>query len=145
MCVDHVAIMRKKGNLLDMIISGKKTIESRWYINKIAPWNKIKAGDTIYFKESSEDVTARAAVTKVLQLELTPQIAKNIIKKYGNLIDPGTSKEDFIKWGKEKKKRYCILMFLSNVKKIKPFSIDKTGYGISSAWMCVGDINSVTK
>jgi len=145
MYVDHVAIMRKRGNLLDKIVLGKKTIESRWYVNKIAPWNKIKAGDTIYFKESSEDVTARATVSKVLQYELTSQITKNIIKKYGNLIDPGTSKEDFIKWGKEKKKRYCILMFLSNVKKIKPFSIDKTGYGISSAWMCVGDINSVTK
>ena len=54
--MDHVAILRKAkvsrgDNLLQDILDGTKTIESRWYVNKISPWDKIKSGDTVYLKE----------------------------------------------------------------------------------------------
>jgi hypothetical protein len=36
------------------------------------------------------------------------------------------------------------LIFLTEPKEIeKPFNIDKTGYGISSAWMCVEDVREI--
>lgn len=148
----HVAILRKanikKGdNLLGEIISGTKTIESRWYVNKVAPWNKINVGDTVYFKESGCPVTAYASVSKVLQFEyLNKEIVNNIIEDYGKAIAPNTSKEEFLKWAeKQINKRYCILVFLENIKKIESFEIDKTGYGISSAWLVTEDINNLKK
>ena len=54
----HVAIMNKSWNLIPKIISGEKSIESRWYQTKRTPWDKIKAGDKIFFKNSGEAIIA---------------------------------------------------------------------------------------
>ena len=63
--VEHVAIMKKSWRLLPKILSGEKTVESRWYSIKAAPWGRIHPGDPIYFKDSGEPVTVRAIVEKV--------------------------------------------------------------------------------
>ena len=131
--MDHVAIMKKSWGLLPKILTGEKTVESRWYKNKSAPWGKIMAGDAVYFKNSGEDVTAWAKVTKVLQFDdLNQKKVREILEKYGE--------EDGIKdidafYNLFKDKKYCLLVFLENPKKIKPFKIDKTGYGAMAAWM----------
>ncbi|MCA9308568.1 hypothetical protein KC980_03575 [candidate division WWE3 bacterium] len=149
--MDHVAILRKSkiskdDNLLQDILDGKKTIESRWYVNKIAPWNKICTGDTIYFKESGCSVTAKAVVSKVLQFEdLNEAIIQEISILYAKGIAPKLSILDFEKWALSASKRYCILAFLKDVVPVSAFDIDKMGFGISSAWLVVGDIKNVMK
>ena len=150
--MDHIAILRKsnikKGDdLLGDILDGTKTIESRWYINRIAPWNKIKSGESVYFKESGQPITAKAKVSKVLQFEnLNNESMKEIIDKYGNKIAPNTSKETFYEWiTTHENKRYCILVFLSDVEKITPFNINKSGFGNSCAWMVLEDIEGIRK
>jgi hypothetical protein len=66
------------------------------------------------------------------------------LQKYGKKISPHSTKEGLEKWAEKlTNKRYCILVFLHTVEEIEPFNIDKKGYGISSAWMSVGEINSV--
>lgn len=148
--MDHIAILRKanisKGdNLLRDILNGTKTIESRWYVNRISPWDKINKGDVVYFKESGSPITAKANVSKIIQLDNLNDITiKNLISEFGKAISPGTSNEQWSNWiKKQTKKRYCILVFLKDVEKVKPFNIDKTGYGISSAWLPVGSIHKV--
>lgn len=137
--MDHIAIMKKSLKLLPKILSGEKTIESRWYMAKFAPWNKIKAGEKIYFKDMGEPVTVKAEVSKVLQFELTPKITKEIIENY-----PGIGLTDKIKAIEERKnKKYCILIFLENVTAIEPFYINKAGFGNACAWLCVDDINKI--
>lgn len=85
--MNHVAIMKKSWHLLPEILSGEKTIESRWYKNKSAPWGKVKAGDTVYFKDAGEPVTAKAVVAKVLALaDLTPTRVKELLAHYGKAI-----------------------------------------------------------
>lgn len=140
--MDHVAILRKsnfkKGdNILGDILSGRKTVESRWYVNKVAPWDRISAGDTVYFKESGCPVTAKATVGKVLQYELSdPEISHEIVKRYGKQIAPSLSEEFFMQWvQKHEAKRYCILIFLENVKKVVPFTVNKNGFGSATAWL----------
>jgi hypothetical protein len=136
--MDHVAIMKKSWGLVPKIISGEKKIESRWYKNKSAPWGKIKEGDTIYFKNSGESVTASAKVSNVLQFNLqNVSDARNIVKKYGKKICLINSNP--VTWGKLP--RYCILKFLKNAKYLdKPFNINKNGFGTGAAWLCVQDI-----
>ena len=148
--MDRVAILRKacfkKGeDILGDILAGRKTIESRWYVNKVAPWDNIHAGDTVYFKESSCPVTAKTRVGKVLQFDgLTAVSINEIVTSYGKLIDPNISEDEFTSWcNSHPEKRYCILVFLEHVEKIGPFEISKQGFGISSAWLVVGDINRV--
>jgi len=42
--MDHVAIMKRSWGLIPKILSGEKTIESRWYKKRIPPWNRISKG-----------------------------------------------------------------------------------------------------
>ncbi len=139
--LDHVAIMKKSRKLIAKILSGEKTIESRWYVNRICPWDQINAGDTIYFKDSGEPVTAKANVSKVLQFRnLSPKSVKVILKTHGKEIGMEPSEKNIQECTA---KNYCILVFLENVHEIEPFEIDKTGYGLMSAWIMVDDINKL--
>lgn len=146
--MDHVAILSKDSSSegrqeswLNLIIIGKKSIESRWYVNRVAPWGKIVAGDTVYFKESGDKVKVKASVSKVIQFEKLDEIVcGQIFAKYGKQI----CLQDMSYYPYYTKKKYCILIFLKDVELIaKPFSINKKGFGCSSAWMCVGDIELV--
>ncbi len=132
--MEHIAIMKKSWGLTKKILSGQKKIESRWYKIKYRPWEQIKEGEIVYFKDSGEPVKIRAEVEKVIQFsDLTPQKIGEILKKYGK--DDGIEEEripDFFNRFKDKK--YCILIFLKNPISIEPFEIDKSGFGAMSAW-----------
>lgn len=138
----HVAILKKSRGLLPKIISGEKTIESRWYKVRTAPWDKISAGDIVYFKNSGEPVKVQSEVSKVLQFE-KPNKKKlaEIIKKYGG--NPGICLDlpfkSMMIWAQDRP--YVILIFLKNIQSIKPFNIDKTGYGSACAWLTTKNIS----
>jgi hypothetical protein len=137
--------MKTSWKLLKKIEKGEKIIESRWYTMKKAPWDIVHKGDTIYFKNSGEFVTIKAKVAKVLQFSnLNPEKINKILREYGK--DDGIS-EDKIPYYFElfKEKKYCILMYLKNVKKIEPFEINKKGFGAMSAWISIPDIKLVKK
>jgi hypothetical protein len=85
--MDHLAILDKKRKLLPKIISGEKTIESRWYKTRRTPYNKIEVGDIVYFKDSGEPVRVRATVGKVLFFsDLTESKIRDILKDYAKGI-----------------------------------------------------------
>lgn len=137
--MDHLAILSKKGNFLDKILSGEKTIESRWYKFEKTPYKKIVAGDSIYFKESGKPVSVKAIVAKALFFDdLNDDKIKNIIQQYGQQLGVSPLYADKIKG-----KKFCTLIFLHQVEEIKPFHIDKTGYGMMAAWITVEDINII--
>jgi ASC-1-like (ASCH) protein len=143
--MEHIAIMKKSWGLTDKILNGQKKIESRWYAVKYKPWDGIKIGETIYFKDSGEPVRIKAEVSKVVQFsDLTPAKVKEILEKYGK--DDGIEKGKIPKFFERfKDKKYCLLIFLKNPTAIKPFNIDKTGFGAMSAWIMVEDISSMVK
>lgn len=60
--MQHIAILRQP--FFNMVLSGEKTIESRWSIHKVAPYGKVGVGDEILLKETGKDVTATAKVKK---------------------------------------------------------------------------------
>jgi ASC-1-like (ASCH) protein len=138
--MDHIAILDKKRKLLDKIISKEKTIESRWYQTKRTPWNNIKEGDIIYFKDSGELISVKATVQKVLFFDdLNKDKVLSILQKYGKQICSSTLEYHEYYVGKN----YCILIFLENVEQLKPFDIDKTGFGNACAWITIKDINHI--
>ncbi len=148
--MDHIAIMRKSWGLTQKILTGEKTLEERWYKTKRVPWNKIKPGDNIYFKDSGQKVSVKAKIAKVLQFEnLTLEKSEEIVKKYAH-ADLGFAKgetKEITPTIKEyvSNKNYCIIVFFDNVEKIKPFEINKTGFGAMSAWLCIDDVNKIKK
>jgi hypothetical protein len=139
--MDHVAIMNKSWHLIPKIVSGEKSIESRWYQTRRAPWNIVNTGDTVYFKNSGEPVTASAKVSKVLQFALQNEAeVENLVKEYGKkicIVNP-----DPKRW--KRLPKYCILIFLENARYLdKPFQINKTGFGNCTAWLPVQKIEKV--
>lgn len=142
--MDHVAILKPSLKLLDKILSGEKTIESRWYMNRIDPIDKIKAGDVIYFKNAGKPVTAMAEVSDIQQYcSFNNEFVRGLIKEYGNRIGLNGRKKEFFEQVKNKK--YCMLAFLENVRTIEPFNINKKGYGVSCAWICVDNVDKIKK
>ena len=105
-----------------MVLNGEKTIESRWSMHKVAPYNKVSVGDKILLKETGKDVTATAKVKDVRYYELTPQIVEDIKIKYGKEIET----EKFEDWQTTLQKKYCTLIWLDDVKKIKPIKVQRS-------------------
>ncbi len=161
--MDHIAIMRKSWGLIPKIVSGEKTIESRWYKTRRTPWDKITKGDFVYFKNSGGPITAKAKVAKVIQCNFSrPKQAnrkkdsrsfavapcqcsatlthKDVLRKYGKKLGIGNIDKFY---EEVKNTRYCILIFLKKSERVKPFDIDKTGFGAMSAWISTKTISSI--
>lgn len=143
--MEHIAIMKKDWGLTDKILSGEKTVESRWYKFKRPPWDKIQVGDCVYFKDTGGPVRVKAQVEKVLQFaDLTAQKTEEILAKYGE-ADLGTKEvmpqiRQYVQG-----KNYCLLVFLRNPKKVEPFNINKTGFGAMCAWLTVDDVDKIRR
>lgn len=138
--------MKKQWGLTDKILTGEKSIESRWYKFKRTPWDRVLAGDLIYFKDTGGLVRVRAEVENVLQFaDLTEQKTEEILEKYGE-ADMGA--KEIMPQIREyaRGKNYCLLIFLENPQKVDPpFDIDKTGFGAMSAWLTTDDIEKIKK
>ena len=135
--------MKKSWGLIPKILSGEKTIESRWYQTRRIPWDRVSVGDTVFFKNSGEAVTASAQISKVLQFEFKDTVdVISVIKKYGKGIC--LVNNDPITWDRFPK--YCILLYLYNPKKVAvPFQINKKGFGTGAAWITVDTLSKIKK
>lgn len=126
----HIVIFRQP--FFDMVLSGEKTIESRWSMKKVAPYDKVKVGDELLLKRTSHDVTATAIVKDVKYFDLTPQIADEIKAKWNKEI--GIYK--FENWNLYRNKRYCTLIWLEDVKQIEPLKVKRSN---GSGWIVLKD------
>ena len=142
--MDHLAIMNPKRKLIPKILSWEKTIESRRYMMKVAPWNKIHAWDMVYFKDAWKEVTVSATVDKVLQYEqYTPEQLHDIIFTYWWVWGIAFHSSLSEAYERAKPKKYCLLIFLKDPKKVVPFAIDKSWYGNACAWITLLNIDTI--
>ncbi len=143
--MEHLAIMKKSWGLTEKILTGEKTVESRWYTSKRTPWGRIEAGDTVYFKNSGEPVKIAADVEKVIQMDgLDEGKVREILEEYGERDGIEKSHRRFY-FDAFRDKAYCMLIFLKNPREVEPFDIDKTGFGAMSAWITVDRISRIRK
>lgn len=141
--MDHVAIMTRKLPFLQRILNGQKIIESRWYLSKRVPWNRVQIGDTIYFKNVGDPVTVQAVITQIEQFfDLNPLSITHLVRTKAHALGLfGHEINAFIEQNKYKK--YAVFMHLENVNLIKPFQVNKKGFGAMSAWISVPDIKQI--
>ena len=128
--MQHIAILKQP--FFDMVLSGEKTIESRWSMVKVAPYKKVSVVDKILLKETGKDVTATANVKKVQFYELTPEIVEDIRIKYGKQI--GTDK--FEDWKSTLQKKYCTLIWLDEVTPVAPIKVKRSN---GAGWIVLKD------
>ena len=141
--MEHLAILSKKRKLLVKILAGEKTIESRWYKSKVVPWGNIHAGETIYFKESGDQVSVKAKISEVMQFYLPQTDIPRLLEKYAQEICFSSAGPELVSWCTQRK--YCILIRLKNVEPIEPFDIDKKGFGMMAAWIMADRIEKIKK
>ncbi len=141
--MEHVAIMKKSWGLLPKLLNGHKTIESRWLMNQSGPWGKVKEGELVYFKDAGEPIMARATVSHVLEFDgLNPQRLSDILDFYGE--DDGIAAQDMPYYeALFRDKQYCVLVFLEDIQAVKPFHIDKSGFGLQTAWLTVPSVSAI--
>jgi hypothetical protein len=145
---DHLAIMERTGKILELILSGRKTIESRWTARKITPYENIIPGETLYFKNAGSNsctpVIARATVDDVIFYgNLSREKMAGVIRQYGRRLCM-SMKKDF---QEIRSKRYCTMVFLKDAERLaRPFLIDKAGYGgMGAAWITLPDIREIMR
>ncbi|MBN1435723.1 MAG: ASCH domain-containing protein [Sedimentisphaerales bacterium] len=121
----HLAIL--KPQYLNLILAGKKTVESRLTKQKRTPFGQIQPGELIYLKQSSGPIRATAIAHKVkLFKNLTPNQIKNIEKQYNHLI---LGNNEY--WHSKADAQFCTLVWLKNITPITPYRIQRSGM---AAW-----------
>lgn len=143
--MDHVAIMSHKTPFLARVLSGQKTIESRWYQYKRLPWDKVHVGDTIYFKNSGKPVVAFSKVTRVEQFSLpNPTTIDDLLSLHA--VNLGLCTDEVAIFRETlTKKRYVVFIYLDEVKLVLPFKIDKSAFSPLAAWITLPDIGLIRR
>ncbi len=127
---NHIAIMSHK-SLLDKILAGEKTIESRFSRVKSAPFGQIAAGDQVYFKLSGGPVLGHARVARVEEYDnLTPPRIVDLAKKYRQEL---ALSEDFL--ARKMESKFASLLFLEEAATSEPWTYKQGG---RSGWIVLG-------
>ena len=107
----HLAVFTK--GVGEKILSGEKTMESRFSRVKNPPFGVISSGDLVYIKPSGEDIIGQFRVQKVFFFDGLSEIdIKTIKKDYGKEI---LADENY--WETKVNAKYGTLIFIGNSSK----------------------------
>lgn len=118
--MEHLAIMKK--GYIEKILSGEKSIESRFSLNRITPFRRIVTGEKVYLQETGKHISASFTAGKVLFFsDLDEEKINEIKAKYGQQICA-----DDAFWESKMKAKYATLIFVENPILEKSFKVHKT-------------------
>lgn len=104
---------------IEAVLGGIKTIETRFSLNKIAPFGAVSAGDTIFMKPPGKDISGQFRVKKVFSFEgLNSEDIDRIFTEWDSKI--GTGDEGLDKKYRQEK-RHCLfgtLIFISKAERL---------------------------
>jgi hypothetical protein len=124
----HLAVLVEP--FLGYILEGTKTIESRFSVKRIAPFERIATGDLVLLKRSGGPIVALA---KVQRPEFVVLCAKTW-PKVRALAKPLCADESF--WRDRVQKKYATLLRMAAVREIPQFSVAKID---RRAWVVLRD------
>ena len=115
----HLVILKRP--YLRAVLSGRKSIESRFMKTRCVPYEKVSAGDRLFFKESGGKVCATGMAGKVMNFKnLTGQRTMQLKRKLNRRI-----LGDDLYWEQKADCRWGVLVWLKEVKAIEPIRINK--------------------
>lgn len=115
----HLAIFVEP--YLQYILDGRKTVESRFSINKNIPYQSVEVGDVILLKKSSGPILGVCHVSYVWFYRLDKSSWHAIKKDFTDAI----CAQDPQFWDDRKKASYATLIKIDHVRKITPFNCNK--------------------
>jgi hypothetical protein len=124
---EHIAILSHK-SVLDKILSGEKTVESRFSRVKGLPFGQVSAGDIIYFKLSGGPVLGKARVASIEEHEnLNPRRIEELAQRYSRELAISV---DFL--ARKLESKFATLIFLEDVAACEPWNYKQDG---RSGWI----------
>lgn len=105
---------------LSFLLHGQKTVESRFSINKHAPYGQVGHGDILVLKKTSGPVCGLCRVAKVWFYQLDSSTWPEIEKYAKALCMDGS-----VFWQKKRGASFATLMQVEAVQRIEEFDIDK--------------------
>lgn len=116
----HLAVMHQP--YLGYILDGRKTVESRFSRNQVAPYRQVRRGDLLLFKLLGGPVTAIAVVADVDSYTLDAEVWDLLRTRFTRAL--AAEDEDF--WMDRRDARYATLMRIERTRAIEPVSVGKT-------------------
>lgn len=117
-CV-HLAVFHEP--YLGYILDGKKTVESRFSINRISPFGRVSDSDIVLLKRASGPICGACTISRVWNYDLTEIDIDFIKQRFSKRLC--LTSTDF--WGKKTTANYATLMLIESVFQFVPFSINK--------------------
>lgn len=102
----HVGIFTP--DLAEKILTGEKTVESRFSKSKIIPFAQVSAGDIVYIKPTGKDIIGQFEIEKVLFWDgLSKKDVLKIKEEFGDKIGA-----DELFWNQKMDSKYATLIFI---------------------------------
>lgn len=139
--MDHVVYLDANAKELDLLLSGKKTMIIRGAAGRKMPYGRVNRDDVLYFINNNAEglIQAKASVKDVFNSErMTEEESARLVESHQGKLQLSKKQQD--RWAG---KRYLMLVEVSDLKKIEPFQIDKSGYGNMDDWLPVEEIERV--
>lgn len=106
---------------LKAILDGRKTIESRFALNRTPPFDRVQAGDLILLKRSGGPVVGIALAGETNSFELDEGIMDSIRDRFAKQLFA----EDDEFWSARAEKRYATLIEIDEVTSIETLNVEK--------------------
>ena len=139
--MDHVVYLYKKANELKKLLSGEKSMLIRGAMGRKMPYGRVNIGDILYLLENDGSglIRAKADESGVINSEKMDKVQSiALVNKYQDHLQ--LTKAQTERWAG---KRYLVLIELTNLELLEPFSIDKSEYGNMDDWLPVNNIKTV--
>jgi hypothetical protein len=125
----HLAVFVEP--FLGFLLGGKKTVESRFSVNRCPPFGRVHSGDLVLVKQSGGPIVAVAEVSEVWYYELDGDARAFIRSRFGRqlCVEP-----DF--WKSKADSCYATLIQFSRIDQVEPISCakrDRRGWVVLSS------------
>jgi hypothetical protein len=141
--MDHVVYLDAKAGEMEKLLNGEKTMIIRGAAGRKMPYGRVHQEDVLFFINNNAEgvVKAKGKVICVSNSEkMSREESIRIIEKNEGKL--ALTQAQFKRWAG---KRYLVLIEVSDISEITPFSIDKSDYGNMDDWLPVGDITQVKR
>jgi hypothetical protein len=126
----HLAILREP--YLEWILRGTKTIESRFSVNRVLPFERVLPGDVVLLKRSGGPIVGAFSAGVVFTSERVGRDAKEWLFGFRQW-NSGICVDDSF-WMDRLNKRYATLIWIDQLCTLDPITIDSRG-GDRRAWI----------
>lgn len=139
--MDHVVYVDAKAKEMERLMDGSKTMIIRGAAGRKMPYGRVNEGDILYLMNNNGEgvAKARCRVTYVHNSKLmTKEESTALVDDHQNELQ--LTKPQYKKWAG---KRYLVLIRVTEVEALQPFSVDRSDYGNMDDWLPVEDIEKV--